>query len=134
MAAKGQSYAEKFSRWEVLVTNGKPIVTDLPQMGADLTALEQMLEDVRSLESRQEDLRSQARDVTKQIKEAAQQGEKIRSRLGSTLKGKFGSDGEALVKYGFKPRQLSRRKKTPAPETPPPSSGSPGAKTPSGTA
>jgi hypothetical protein len=119
VAAKGQSYAEKFSRWEVLVTNGKPDVADLPQMGADLTALEQKLGAVRSLESRQEDLRSQARDLTKQIKLAAQEGEKIRGRLGSTLKGKFGSDGEPLVKYGFKPRQAVRRKKA-TPAIPPP--------------
>jgi hypothetical protein len=134
VAAKGQSYAEKFSRWEVLVTNGKPGVADMPQMGADLTALEQMLGEVRSLESRKEDLRSQAQDLAKQIKAATQEGEKIRGRLGSTLKGRFGSESDALVKYGFKPRQLARRKKTdpsaPAPQPP----GTPGAKTPGGTA
>jgi hypothetical protein len=119
MAARGQSYAEKFSRWEVLVTNGKPGVPDMPQTAADLTTLEQMLGEVRTLESRQEDLRSQARDLTKQIKLAAQEGEKVRSRLGMTLKGKLGADSEALVKYGFKPRQPARRKKT-DPSTPPP--------------
>jgi hypothetical protein len=106
----------------------------MPQMGADLTALEQMLGEVRSLESRKEDLRSQARDLARQIKVAAQDGEKIRSRLGSTLKGRFGSESDSLVKYGFKPRTLVRRKKT-DPSTPPPQSpGAPGAKTPGGTA
>jgi hypothetical protein len=134
MAAKGQSYAEKFSRWEVLVTNGKPSMTDMPQMTEDLTALEKMLGEVRTLESRQEDLRSQSRDLTKQIKVAAQEGEKIRSRLGSTLKGRFGSESEALVKYGFKPRQLARRKKTDPETQSPQSPGAPGAKPSGGSA
>jgi hypothetical protein len=111
MAAKGQSYAEKFSRWEVLVTNGKPSTPDLPQIADDLTSLETMLGNVRSLESRQEDLRSQSRDLTKQIKVAAQAGEKVRGRLGATLKGKYGFDSEMLVKFGFKPRpQVVRRR------------------------
>jgi len=125
MAAKGQSYAEKFSRWQVLITNGKPVVPDMPHVGEDLTALEQKLGDVRALESRQEDLRSQARDIGKQIRDAAREGEKIRARLGATLKGKYGFDSETLVKYGFRPRPqiVRRRAKQPAekpPETPTP--------------
>jgi len=117
MAAKGQSYAEKFSRWEVLITNAKPGVTEMPHMTEDLTKLEQTLGEVRTLESRQEDLRSQTREIAKQIREAAKEGEKVRGRLGSSLKGKFGPENVALVKYGFKPRAVTLRKKKPAPAT-----------------
>jgi hypothetical protein len=117
MAAKGQSYAEKFSRWEVLITNGKPAVADIPHVGEDLTALETKLEEVRILDSRREDLRSQAREIGKQIREVARDGEKIRTRLGATLKGKFGFDSETLVKYGFKPRPNIVRRRAKAPET-----------------
>ena len=70
---------------------------------------------MRTLESRQEDLRSQAREMAKQIATAAREGEKIRGRLGASLKGKYGSENEALVKYGFKPRPQTSRKKKPAP-------------------
>jgi hypothetical protein len=126
MAAKGQSYAEKFSRWQVLITNGKPVVPDMPHVGEDLTALEQKLGDVRSLESRQEDLRSQAREIGKQIREVAREGEKIRARLGATLKGKYGFDSESLVKYGFRPRPQVVRRRAKQPTVQPPETPTPG--------
>lgn len=109
MVAKGQSYAEKHSRWQVLITNAKPNVQDMPHIEPDVTALEQKLGDVRALESKQEDLRSQVRDLVKQIQVATKEGEKIRGRLGSALKGKYGFESDALVKYGFKPRPLIKR-------------------------
>jgi hypothetical protein len=109
MAAKGQSYAEKHSRWQVLITNAKPSVPDMPYIETDVTELEQKLEDVRALESKQEDLRSQVRELVKQVQTATRDGEKIRNRLGATLKGKYGFQSEALVKYGFKPRPQSVR-------------------------
>lgn len=120
MAAKGHSYAEKFSRWQLLITNGKTEVPDIPHVAEDLAALEQKLGDVLALESRQEDLRSQARNVGKQIRDSAREGEKIRARLGATLKGKYGFDSESLVKYGFRPRPqtLRRRAKQPAEQPP----------------
>jgi len=103
MAAKGQSYAEKHSRWQVLITNAKPGVPDMPYIETDVTALEQKLGDVRALESKQEDLRSQVRDLVKQIQTATREGEKIRNRLGATMKGKYGFQSDTLVKYGFSP-------------------------------
>lgn len=121
MAAKGQSYAEKHSRWQVLITNAKPGVQDMPYLETDVTALEQKLGDVRALESKQEDLRSQVRDLVKQIQTATRDGEKIRNRLGATLKGKYGFQSDTLVKYGFKPRpqNIRRAVSKPAPEPPP---------------
>lgn len=119
MAAKGQSYADKSNRWEVLVTNAKPEVGSMPHIAEDLTALEGRLDEVRTLGSRQDDLRSQARELGSRIREALKEGEKIRGRLGANLRGKFGFESEALVKYGFKPRPnvIRRRAKAkPAPE------------------
>jgi Tfp pilus assembly protein FimV len=116
MAAKGQSYAEKFSRWEVLITNAKPALPEMAHLGDDVVALEQKLAEVRNLESRQEDLRSQARAMRQQIATVSREGEKIRGRLGASLKGKYGFGSEALVKYGFRPRPQIVRKKKPAPE------------------
>lgn len=120
MAAKGQSYAEKHSRWQVLITNAKPGVQDMPHIEPDVTALEQKLGDVRALESKQEDLRSQVRDLVKQIQVATREGEKIRACLGSTLKGKYGFESDALVKYGFKPRPQNLRRRGPSKPTPEP--------------
>jgi hypothetical protein len=132
MAAKGQSYAEKHSRWQVLITNAKPGVPDMPYIETDVTALEQKLGDVRALESKQEDLRSQVRDLVKQIQTATREGEKIRNRLGATLKGKYGFQSDTLVKYGFKPRPQNIRRGANKPTPEPPPAGQPESKPPGG--
>jgi len=111
MAARGGSYAEKFSRWEVLINNTKPGVAEMPHMLEDLTELEQLLGQVRAFESQQEDLRAQARVITARIRELAQTGEKVRSRMRANLHGKYGFTSETLVKFGFKPRPINRRRK-----------------------
>ena len=133
MAAKGHSNAEKLSRWEVLITNAKPSVQDMPYIESDVTALSQKLDDVRSLESKQEDLRSQVRDLVKQIQTATKDGEKIRNRLGATMKGKYGFQSDALVKYGFKPRPQSIRRGANKPTPEPPPAGPTESKPPGGT-
>ncbi len=123
MAAKGQSYADKSNRWEVLVTNAKPEVSEMPHIAGDVTALEERLTEVRTLGSRQDDLRSQVRELGARIREALKEGEKIRGRLGASLRGKLGFESEALVKYGFKPRPnvIRRRAKAKAAEAENPS-------------
>jgi len=123
MAARGQSFAEKFSRWGVTVGNLKDQVEAMPHIASDLTQLEQMLTQARDLESRQEDLRGQVRELNSQLRNLTKEGEKVRGRLRASLQGKFGFTSEALVKFGFKPQRIPRRVKVvekPAPETPPP--------------
>jgi hypothetical protein len=123
MAAKGQSFAEKFSRWGVTVSNLKDQVEAMPHIAPDLTQLEQMLAQARELESRQEDLRGQVRELNAQLRDLTKGGERIRGRLRASLQGKFGFTSDALVKFGFKPQRIPRRVKIvekPAPETPSP--------------
>jgi hypothetical protein len=122
MAAKGKSYAEKWSRWEITISNLKEHAGDMPYLTDDVTQLEQMLTQARDLASKQEDLRGQAREINAKLRDLTKAGEKARSRLGANLNGKFGFTSETLVKFGFKPRRPPRRTKTvekPAPETPP---------------
>ena len=123
MAAKGKSYAEKWSRWGIAISNLKEHSGEMPYLTDDVTQLEQMLTQVRDLESKQEDLRGQAREINAKLRELTSAGEKLRSRLGANLNGKLGFTSEALVKFGFRPRRPARRTKTvekPAPEPPPP--------------
>jgi len=118
MAAKGQSYAERSSRWEVLVVNARPEVAEMPHIEEDLTALEEKVQEVRTLGSRQDDLRAQSRELTVQIQGVLREGEKIRGRLGASLRGKFGFDSAALVRYGFKPLPAPLRRRTKAKPVP----------------
>lgn len=120
MAAKGQSLAEKLSRWELLVTNSK--LDPQPHLAADLASLEALLTQGRAIESRQEALRSQARALNTELRKIGAQGEKLRARLGASMQGMLGFDSNELVKFGFKPRKppVRKRKPAPEPETPAP--------------
>lgn len=118
MAAKGQSLAEKFSRWGVTASNLREHLEDMPHVAADLAEMDRMVSEARTLESRQEELRGQAREIGAQLKDLAKEGERLRSRLRAHLQAKFGATSESLLKFGFRPRRIPRRTRvaeTPAP-------------------
>ncbi len=123
MAAKGQSLAEKFSRWGVTASNLREHLEDMPHVAADLAEMDRMVSEARTLESRQEELRGQAREIGAQLKGLAKEGEKLRSRLRAHLQAKFGPTSESLLKFGFRPRRTPRR--TRSPETPAPPDATP---------
>jgi len=123
MAAKGQSFAEKVSRWGVAFATLKEHIGDMPHIEADLAEMERLLTEARSLEVRQEDLRGQAREIGARLKEIAKNGERLRSRLRSHLQAKYGPTSEALLKFGFRPVRVPRRRPVivvEEPEAPPP--------------
>ena len=121
MAAKGQSLAEKLSRWTVTASNIREHLEEIPHVAGDLAVMDGMVTEARTLESQQEALRGQAREITAQLRELAKEGDKLRSRLRSHLQAKFGPTSENLLKFGFRPRRTPRRKpSTEAPETPAP--------------
>ncbi|MEA2694687.1 MAG: hypothetical protein QOJ16_4074, partial [Acidobacteriota bacterium] len=120
---RGRSSADRTTRWDVLVTNLKPSLPEMPHVVDDLKALEEMLAQARALETQQEDLRSQARKSNSQLQKLLVAGDRIRSRLGSTLKGKLGFTDVALSKYGFKPIPTVRKRKS---ATPPAATGTAG--------
>ena len=128
MAARGHSNAEKFSRWGVSVTNVKENLDEMPHVAPDLAEMERLLTEARGLESRLEDLRGQGRVLSAQLRDVVKAGEKLRARLGANLQAKFGFTSEALVKFGFRPRRINRRRpvvKPPEEPTPPPTDGTP---------
>ena len=116
MAAKGQSSAEKFSRWAVTASNIREHLEEMPHVAPDLEAMDGMIAEARTLASQQEALRGQAREVGAQLRELSKNGEKLRSRLRAHLQAKFGPTSESLVKFGFRPRRTPRR--LPSPEEP----------------
>ena len=110
MAAKGQSSAEKFSRWGITASNLREHLEEMPHVAADLAEMDRLIAEARGLESQQEAIRGQAREVTAQLNELAKNGEKLRSRLRSHLQARFGPTSESLLKFGFRPRRTPRRK------------------------
>jgi hypothetical protein len=102
----------------VLITNLTPSLPDMPHVADDLKALGELLAEARALETVQEDQRSQARKSNRQLKKVLVAGDKVRARLGSTLKGKLGFTDVTLSKYGFKPLPEVRKRKRTAPQPP----------------
>jgi hypothetical protein len=125
MAAKGQSLAEKFSRWGVTASNLREHLEELPHAAADLAEMDRMVAEARALEGRQEALRGQAREISGELKALAKEGEKLRARLRAHLQAKFGPTSEALRKFGFAPRRTPRRTRVVEPPEPEVPAGSP---------
>jgi hypothetical protein len=109
MAAKGDSSAEKFSRWGVTAVNIREHLAEIPHVAPDLEEMERKLFRARELEGLQESLRGQAREITAELIQLARAGEKLRSRLRSHLTAKFGATSETLLKFGFRPLRPPRR-------------------------
>lgn len=109
MAAKGQSLAEKLSRWGVAASNLKEHLEEMPHVAPDVEAMDKVISEARTLESQLEGIRGQAREVGAKLQELTRDGEKLRSRLRAHLQAKFGPTSESLVKFGFRPRRTPRR-------------------------
>jgi hypothetical protein len=109
MAARGQSLAERFSRWQVLVNNLRD-AEGFAHVGEELATLDRLLGEARALENRKDELRSQVRAINAQLLALARNGDGVRSRVGSNLHGKFGTTSEELIRYGFEPRRVTRRR------------------------
>jgi len=121
MAAKGDSSAEKFSRWGVTVVNVREHLEEIPHVAPVLEEMEGKLLRARELEGLQESLRGQAREITAELKKLASDGEKLRSRMRAHLLAKFGATSETLVKFGFRPLRIPRRVRVvevPVPQAP----------------
>lgn len=109
MAITGNSRSEKFSRWQVLVNNLKESAA-LSHVTEEMAQLEALLGQARSLQDRYEHFRTQAREVQAELDRLGRQGDEVRGRLGANLRGKLGFTSESLLRYGFKPNQVNRRK------------------------
>ncbi len=116
MAFTGNSLSERMSRWQVLVSNLKEEQAALPHVTEDLVQLEALLPEVRALQDRYEASRAQAREANAELVRLAREGDRIRGRLGATLRGRFGFDSETLIRYGYKPNRSRRRSQQATPE------------------
>lgn len=124
MAAKGSAQSDKMSRWGVTINNLRENLDQFPHVVPDVEEMNGMLARGRELESRLEALRGEAREVGAELKELTKQGEKLRARLGAHLKAKYGFTSESLVRYGFRPLRIPRRRPAAKPPEEPVEEGS----------
>jgi hypothetical protein len=106
-----QSFTERYARWQVLVANLKQC-DGLVHIDGQRDQLEQLLGEAQTLENLKTSLRAQLQGITARLREISRQGDSLRSRLGAGLQWKFGFSSEQLIRFGFAPRQIPRRRKS----------------------
>jgi hypothetical protein len=122
MVATGQSFAERFARWDLLLNQLKQ-AQGLTHLAEDQRRIEELLTEARALQVEQEGMRGSSRKVTAKLRVIAQEGDTLRARVGAKLQGEYGFRSEELIRFGFKPRQVPRRRskkgEPPTPVAPP---------------
>ena len=116
----GDSFGEKLSSWELLDTNLEPHLGEMPHISPIVTELKAVITEAKSIESEQELVRGRLRDLVRRRQEVEQEGEKLRRRAASHLKGTFGFTSEQLIQFGIapRPRRTVRKSRKPQAVTP----------------
>ena len=106
---------EKIARWEILQTNAKPQLGDMPHLATDLTRLEQLITGVKELEARGRQHKATFLETTRTKRDLSQEGDQVYQRLNLALRGQLGPKNEKLHEFGLTPQRarLRRKGKTP---------------------
>lgn len=98
-------FANIINNWALLNDNLKPRIEELgPQAQALQIELEGVLSRARALENRQELARGEFHQLTRDRQTLEKEGEDLRRRLGSFVRGTYGFTSEQLIPFGIKPR------------------------------
>jgi len=109
---RANTYTAKTGTWEMMSTNLKPHLADMPFLQPIVTELDTLIFDGKSLDSEQEVARKQLADITHRRQEIEKRGEQLRTRISAHLKGSFGYTSDQLIQFGISPRpRVIRRKK-----------------------
>lgn len=102
------------NNWALLNDNIKPRVEELgPQAQALQVELEQVLGRARALDSRQELARGEFHQLTRDRQALEKEGENLRRRLNSFVRGTYGFTSEQLIPFGIQPRpRIGTRRRT----------------------
>jgi len=104
-SSQRRSLAERRRRWNLLVDNRRHIVADLPHLDGDLGDLDSVSKDVEAMVALQARYLANLREVTTKLRTMARKGDRLRGRIGASLRGQHGFDAIKLIQFGFKPRR-----------------------------
>ncbi len=116
----GLSFQKIVSYCELLNATLKAYLAELPHLQPESESLDDLIAEVKELDQEQQELKGRAREVTRRRQEAELRGQDLRSRVVAQLRGKLGFTNESLYAFGIIPRKRTRRRPTPKPEQPPP--------------
>jgi hypothetical protein len=117
---KAIQYAKRSNTWELLSGNLKPHLAEMPYLQDLVTALDALAAQAKTLDNNQEVARGQLQDSIHQRQALEKQGEVLRRRAESHLRGSFGFTSDQLVQFGIRPRKSGSRGPRKPVVTPPP--------------
>ena len=100
---------KRTSRWEVMSSNVKPYLVQMPFLREITGELDAVIAEMEALSSEQETARGRLQDVVQRRQIAERKGDSLRARMASTLQGVFGYTSEELLTFGVKPRKSGPR-------------------------
>lgn len=104
-SSQRRSRPERQRRWILLISNRQRILENLPHLAEDLSELESTQKNVQSLIAKQAYYLGKTREVTAKLRALGKRGDRLRGRIGASLRGQHGFDALELIAYGFKPRR-----------------------------
>jgi hypothetical protein len=121
---RARAFANKITEWELISANIKPHLADMPFLQGLVDELDALIAQAKGLDREQELARGRLQDVVHKRQEIEKQGERLRGRAASHLKGSFGFGSDDLVQFGVRPTKGTRgprkAKATENPATPTP--------------
>ncbi|HEX7185678.1 MAG TPA: hypothetical protein VF756_27885 [Thermoanaerobaculia bacterium] len=109
------TFSTKVRGWGLLRENLRPYLEEMPFLQPLFTEIESFVTAAEALHGEQELARARFRDITHRRQKMEQEGELLRRRVESHLRGVFGFVSDELVKFGMKPRPTGKRRKKAAP-------------------
>ena len=106
----GLSFQKIVADCELLSTNLKPHLADMPHLQDESEGLEALIAEAKTLRNEQVVLTGRLREITRLRQEAQRQSQDLRSRVVAQLRGKLGFENENLIGFGIPPRKRSRKK------------------------
>ena len=112
MSTSKKSLADRGLRWSHVYEQGEDLAAKMPELSESLDELRSVAQEVAGLVTQQRHHMAQARAITARLRALAKRADHLRGRIGASLRGKHGFDSTELIRYGFKPRKLTKKDHT----------------------
>jgi uncharacterized protein YhaN len=104
-APRKRSLAHRKSRWSLVVDNSHLILEDMPHVQPDIDELKALEKEILALSAKQARYNAKLREMNQKIRALAKKADNLRSRIGASVRGKYGFSHARLIQLGFKPHR-----------------------------
>lgn len=107
-SSQSRALAQRRHRWSQIILSRRTIAEKLPHLEGDLDELESINKEIGDLSGKQLYYIGKVRETTGQLQTLSKKGDRLRGRIGASLRGKHGYDSTELIQYGFTPRRRNK--------------------------